>query len=126
MRTHDILMVKDGTYLIGTCGIVTEYDLEIVYQSHLYKIRTHENPYGLNQFLLLAVLSSDIVKRQIRAKQFTQDIIDSLGERINELVLPLPNAARRRESITEMVSQAVKERVDARELTRRAVMDVIR
>ena len=56
VQAHDILMVKDGTYLIGTCGIVTDYDLEIVYQSHLYKIRTHENPYGLNQFLLLGIL----------------------------------------------------------------------
>ena len=125
VQTHDILMVKDGTYLIGTCGIVTEYDLQIVYQSHLYKIRTHENPFGLNQFLLLAVLSSNIVRRQIRAKQFTQDIIDSLGERINELMLPLPKAAPQREKITNIVSQVIKERVGARELARRAVVEVL-
>ena len=125
VQAHDILMVKDGTYLIGTCGIVTEYDLEIVYQSHLYKIRTHENPYGLNQFLLLALLSSDIVRRQIRAKQFTQDIIDSLGERINELVLPVPKASEQRQKITGIVSQVVRERVEAREMARRAVVEVL-
>ena len=125
VQAHDILMVKDGTYLIGTCGIVTEYDLEMVYQSHLYKIRTHENPYGLNQFLLLALLSSDIVRRQIRAKQFTQDIIDSLGERINELVLPVPKASERRQKITGIVSQVVRERVEARELARRVVVEVL-
>ena len=125
VQTHDILMVKDGTYLIGTCGIVTEYDLEIVYQSHIYKIRTHENPFGLNQFLLLAILGSEIVRRQIRAKQFTQDIIDSLGERINELVLPVPKSTRQRERITDIVGQVIKERVDARELARRAVVEVL-
>ena len=125
VQAHDILMVKDGTYLIGTCGIVTDYDLEIVYQSHLYKIRTHENPYGLNQFLLLAVLSSDIVRRQIRAKQFTQDIIDSLGERINELVLPISKVAEQRQKITDIVSQVIRERVEARESARRAVMEVL-
>ena len=125
VQVHDILMVKDGTYLIGTCGIVTEYDLEIVYQSHLYKIRTYENPYGLNQFILLAVLSSDIVRRQIRAKQFTQDIIDSLGERINELVLPVPKMAEQRQRITDIVSQVIRERVEARELARRAVVEVL-
>ena len=125
VQTHDILMVKDGTYLIGTCGIVTEYDLEIVYQSHIYKIRTHENPFGLNQFLLLAILSSEIVRRQIRAKQFTQDIIDSLGERINELVLPVPKSTRQRERITDIVGQVIRERVDARELARQAVVEVL-
>ena len=125
VQVHDILMVKDGTYLIGTCGIVTEYDLEIVYQSHIYKIRTHENPLGLNQFLLLAVLSSDIVKRQIRAKQFTQDIIDSLGERINELVIPIPKSARKRQRISDIVGQVIKERVVARELARQAVIEVL-
>ena len=125
VQTHDILMVKDGTYLIGTCGIVSEYDLEIVYQSHIYKIRTHENPFGLNQFLLLAILSSEIVKRQIRAKQFTQDIIDSLGERINELVLPIPKSKRQRERITDIVGQVTRERVGARELARRAVVEVL-
>ena len=125
VQPNDILMVKDGTYLIGTCGIVTDYDLEIVYQSHLYKIRTHENSYGLNPFLLLAVLNSDIVKRQIRAKQFTQDIIDSLGERINELVLPVPQAPEQIQRITDMVSHVVQERVEARELARRAVVEVL-
>ena len=125
VQIHDILMVKDGTYLIGTCGIITESDLEMVYQSHIYKIRTHSNPFGLNQFLLLAILSTDIVRRQIRAKQFTQDIIDSLGERINELVLPVPKSTEQRERITEIVGQVIKERVDARELARRAVDEVL-
>ena len=125
VRPYDILMVKDGTYLIGTCGIVTQYDLEIVYQSHLFKIRTHENPYGLNQFLLLAILSSDIVRRQIRAKQFTQDIIDSLGERIHELVLPIPKNTAQRKEITAIVSRVIEERVNARELARRAIIEVL-
>lgn len=125
VQTDDILMVKDGTYLIGTCGIVTEYDLEMVYQSHIFKIRTHENPFGINPFLLLAILSSSIVKRQIRAKQFTQDIIDSLGERINELILPVPMAERKKQYITDVVSKVIRERVDARELARQAVVEVL-
>ena len=118
-------MVKDGTYLIGTCAIVTEYDQQIVYQSHLYKIRVTKEKFGINPFLLLAVLSSGAVQRQIRAKQFTQDIIDSLGERINELLLPIPKSAKKRDGITEMVRQVIKERVEARELARRAVVEVL-
>ncbi len=116
----DILMVKDGTYLIGTCAIVTEHDSRIVYQSHLYKIRVLKDKHGLNPFLLLAALSCDVVRRQIRAKQFTQDIIDSLGQRIAELVLPIPKAAARRETITKMVRESIYARVKARNIAEQA------
>ena len=125
VQPNDLLMVKDGTYLIGTCAIVTEYDREMVYQSHLYKIRVLAALHGLNPYLLLAVLTSRIVQRQVRAKQFTQDIIDSLGERIRELVLPVPRAARLRDDVSGMVEKAIRERVEARELSRRAAVAVL-
>jgi type I restriction enzyme M protein len=124
VRPYDLLMVKDGTYLIGTCAIVTEHDAELIYQSHLYKIRVNENSHGLNPFLLLATLSSPLVQRQVRSKQFTQDIIDSLGGRIHELVLPVPRYSGARERVTEMVKAAVQKRVEARELTRDAQLAV--
>jgi len=124
VRPYDLLMVKDGTYLIGTCAIVTEHDRELIYQSHLYKIRVNENDKGLNPFLLLATLSSPMVQRQVKSKQFTQDIIDSLGGRIHELVLPVPRYLGARERVTEMVKSAVQKRVEARELTRDAQLAV--
>lgn len=124
VRPGDILMVKDGTYLIGTCAMVTEYDREIVFQSHLYKIRVLKEEHGLNPYLLLAVLGAPIVQRQIKAKQFTQDIIDSLGERINELLLPLPRSVERRQHVTEMVKKVIADRIEARELARKAVLSV--
>ncbi|MEQ9484948.1 N-6 DNA methylase [Coleofasciculus sp. F4-SAH-05] len=124
VQVNDILMVKDGTYLIGTCAIVTEYDCKIIYQSHLYKIRVMPNDLSLNPFLLLAILSSPVVQHQIKSKQFTQDIIDSLGERINEIVLPIPKSEKLRHEITEMVRTVIKDRVEARELAKRARLAV--
>lgn len=104
VRPKDILMVKDGSYLIGTCAFISEEETKITFQSHIYKIRSldHEK---LNPYLLLAILSSPIVKKQIRAKQFSQDIIDTLGSRIRELVLPIPkNESKRKEIITQVMS----------------------
>lgn len=66
VQEGDILMVKDGSYLIGTCAMITKYDTKIVYQSHLYKIRVAKNnKYNLDKYYLLAVLSSECVKQQI-------------------------------------------------------------
>ncbi len=119
VRAGDILMVRDGTYLIGTCAFVTKYDTEMVYQSHIYKIRVNSDA-PFDGYLLLAALSSQPVVAQIQAMAFTQDIINSLGTRINDLVLPIPKSAERRSAISEMVKRSIDDRIEARELARRA------
>lgn len=124
IRAGDILMVKDGTYLIGTCAFVTKYDTRILYQSHLYKLRVADHS-RLSPHLLLAVLSSAPVRKQIQAKRLTQDIIDSLGNRIYELVLPIPKQESVRNRVSGMVERAINERVEARELARRSCLEVI-
>lgn len=124
VRDGDILMVRDGTYLVGTCAYVTKYDTRIVYQSHIFKIRVRDKQ-RISPYLLLAVLSCAPVRKQIKSKRFTQDIIDSLGNRVLELVLPLPRDVQLRERIASMVERAIDERVEARELARQACYDVI-
>ena len=124
VQVGDILMVRDGTYLIGTCAIISEHDKEIVYQSHLYKIRVGKNDLGLNPYLLLAILSSPVVLRQIKAKQFTMDIIDSLGDRLYELILPIPKSNQTREEVTDLVKRSVEKRFEARTLARQAKFSI--
>jgi type I restriction enzyme M protein len=124
VREGDILMVRDGTYLIGTCALITQYDTRIVFQSHFYKLRITDTK-RLSPYLLLAALSSAPVQRQIKAKRFTQDIIDSLGDRIRELVLPLPKDSKVRNRVQQMVSKAIEERIEARELARRACVELV-
>ncbi len=124
VREGDLLMVRDGTYLIGTCAYITGYDTKILYQSHLYKIRVTDT-LQLSPFLLLAMLSSEPVQKQIKAKRFTQDIIDSLGDRIRELVLPFPKDPQHREHITRTVAKAIEDRIEARELARLACLQIV-
>ena len=113
VQPYDILMVRDGTYLIGTTAIITEQDTKILFQSHLYKIRVRK-PDKLDPFLLLAVLNAPIVKRQVRAKQFTQDIIDTLGKRIYEVILPIPKDKALRDRIARETRETVLARVALR------------
>ena len=124
VQEGDILMVRDGTYLVGTCAYVTQYDTRMVFQSHILKIRVNDRG-RLSPFLLLAALSSAPVHRQIISKRFTQDIIDTLGNRVHELVLPLPKHAEDRRRIELMVQRAIHDRVEARELARQARLDII-
>lgn len=123
VREGDILFVRDGTYLIGSCAFVSEYDTKIVYQSHLYKIRSNDWD-RISPFLLLACLSCEPVQKQIKAKRFTMDIIDSIGSRLLEVVIPLPRDAGQRRDIEDTVKQVIKDRIEARELARKARLAV--
>lgn len=124
VREGDILMVRDGTYLIGACAMVSRYDTRIVFQSHIYKIRVAPKA-PFDNYLLLAALASPPVKAQIRARSFTQDIIDSLGDRIKDILIPIPKDIKARRSISAMVKRVVNDRVEARELARRARLEIV-
>jgi type I restriction enzyme M protein len=124
VREGDILMVRDGTYLIGTCAYVTKYDQKIVYQSHILKLRVLK-PDFISPYLLLAALTSVPVKRQVMAKRFTADIIDSLGGRVVEIKLPIPKDAELCAHVIAKVRSAISDRMEARELARQACVDLI-
>ena len=124
IKEHDILMVRDGTYLIGTTCMITKYDTKMLFQSHIYRLRILK-PEVFSPFLLLAALNTPIVKRQIRSKQFSQDIIDSLGNRIMELILPIPKDKALRDRIINETRKIIEERAELREKAKRIAEKVI-
>ncbi len=123
VKAGDILFVRDGTYLIGTACMVSAYDGPMLYQSHILKLRLLEHP-TLTSALLLAILSSPSVRRQIKSKQFTADIIDSIGHRFNEIVLPVPKDEAVRIKISREVQDIVNERGRMRERLREIGLEV--
>jgi type I restriction enzyme M protein len=114
IREHDILMVRDGTYLVGTTCMITKSDPEILFQSHIYRIRVLK-PEVISPFMLLALLNAPIVKKQVKAKQFTHNIIDTLGSRITELVLPVPKDKDIRQKIIGETRLIVEQRATLRQ-----------
>jgi hypothetical protein len=118
VREDDILLVRDGTYLVGSSCIVTKEDARCLYCGGLQKIRAVDTE-KLDPYLLLGLLNSYIVKRQFRTKQFTRDVIDTIGNRLDEVVLPIPKSQSTRQSISAAVRRVVQSRIEARhELTR--------
>lgn len=123
VKAGDILMVRDGTYLIGTTAIVTESDLPMLFQSHIFRIRV-EAPAVIDPWLLFACLSAPVVKKQVRSKQFTQDIIDTLGKRLLELFIPVPKNDTVRKRIERDTKATVEKRVELRNRTSQIALEV--
>ena len=120
VRAGDILMVKDGTYLIGTSAVITEFDLPMLYQSHLYRIRVLDRE-SMDPWLLFALLNTRVVDLQVRAKQFTQDIIDTIGKRVFEVMIPVPLCGERASEIADRCRRIIETRVRLREEARALV-----
>lgn len=114
VREDDILLVRDGTYLVGSLAIVTADDLPMLYQSHVVRLRVTERS-SISPFYLLAALQSPIVQTQFRARQFTADIVDSLGDRFLDVVLPIVGQVDERERIAERVQDVIAERSQLRD-----------
>lgn len=113
VKSGDILLVRDGTYLIGTSAIVTAADLPMLFQSHIYRVRVLK-PSTISPWLLFACLNTPIVKRQIRSKQFTQDIIDTIGKRFTEILLPVPKDVKVAAKIARETQEIIESRATLR------------
>ena len=123
VKAGDIFVVRDGTYLVGISCILTEKDTKILYCGGLYKLRV-EKTETLDPYLLLALLNSPIVRRQMRSKQFTRDIIDTLGKRLFEVLLPIPKDDKLRAAIAKETREVVDTRARLRDRTKEIALEV--
>jgi hypothetical protein len=112
-QTNDILLVRDGTYLVGTTTIVQKNDLPLLFSGGIYRLRVREAE-GISAALLLALLNMRVVRRQMRNKQFTRDVIDTLGHRLLEVIVPVPRSSRDRALISSAVARLLKAREELR------------
>lgn len=110
VQPGDILLVRDGTYLIGTNCIITAMDTPMVFQSHILKFRINDQK-KLNPYLLFLAFNCDLVQRQIRSIQFTADIIDTIGNRYREIVLPIPKDASKKRKLISAITKALETRM---------------
>ena len=117
IQAGDILLVSDGTFLIGKTAMITKRDTQIIIQSHLKKIRVVKKDF-LDEFLLLWSLNTDIVQDQIEAKTFIQSTISTLGNRLEELVLPIPRELDARNTISKEIQEIITEKMTLKERIR--------
>ncbi len=101
LRPGTILMVVDGRYRIGRCAILHEYNYRCIAQSHLRIISVSEKA-PFSSFELLYLLSRASVQRDIRSLVFIQSTLGSLGNRIKEIKVPVPE--RKNSDFSETVS----------------------
>lgn len=90
LAVGDILFVADGRYRIGKTAIITRYNLKSLIQSHIEIFSLTETaPFSPYEFLYC--LNSNEVQEQIRSLIFIQSTLGTLGNRIQEIALHIPD-----------------------------------
>ena len=90
--------------------MITQLDIPMIFQSHILKIRVNDKQ-RIDPYLLFICLNCSLVQRQIRNVQFTADIIDTLGNRYRELILPIPLDSQIRAELHSRVEDAINTRI---------------
>jgi len=124
IETGDILLVKDGgPNLIGKTAYISEMDMKIIIQSHIFQIKTLENNDCIDPYLLLYLLNLDIVQKQIQAITFVQGTIATIGNRIMEVILPLPKHIYKRKEISESIKLILDKKTEIRTRIQNLTLD---
>lgn len=89
LKVGDILFIADGRYRIGKTAIITPYNIKCLIQSHIDILSLNDDA-PFTPFELLYTLNEDDVQDQIRSMVFIQSTLGTIGNRINEIALPLP------------------------------------
>ena len=124
IEVGDILLVKDGgPNLIGKTAFVSKIDTKIIIQSHIFQIKALKNKEFIDSYLLLYLLNLDIVQKQIQAITFIQGTIATIGNRIMEIILPIPVALGKRKEISSYIKSIIDDKTEIRKKIRNLSLD---
>jgi len=98
-------------------------DMKIIIQSHIFQIKTLENNDWIDPYLLLYLLNLDIVQKQIQAITFVQGTIATIGNRIMEVILPLPKHIYKRKEISESIKLILDKKTEIRTRIQNLTLD---
>ena len=89
LAVGDILFIADGRYRIGKTAIITKYNIKSLIQSHIEIFSlTDSAPFTPYEFLYC--LNSNEVQEQVRSLIFIQSTLGTLGNRIQEISIKIP------------------------------------
>jgi type I restriction enzyme M protein len=90
LNENDILYVRRGSFRIGSVALVTKYDTEVLLTREIKVFRVNTNKRNITPYYLLFALSHPLVKLQTKNKIFIETTLPNIGERWQDLLLPIP------------------------------------
>jgi len=112
LQPKDIIFVKEGSYRIGTVALISEFDTGILLNHHsiVFRVVKEENEYGIDPFYLLYLFSHDLTQRQLFNKVLIDTTLPNIGDRWQELLLPVSKDRNERSKIAGKIREAFEQK----------------
>ena len=117
LKPKDIVFVKEGSYRIGSVALISKFDTEILLNHHsiVFRVVKENNKYGIDAFYLLYLFSHELTQKQLFNKVMIDTTLPNIGNRWEELKLPVAKNSAEREKIKSRVKKAFEKRWEAQE-----------
>lgn len=101
LEKEDILFVRRGSYRIGSVAMVSEFDKKVLLTNEIttFRLTKKDNEYNITPYYLIFALSHKITQKQLYNKIFIDTTLPNIGNRWNELLIPVFN---KKEKILEI------------------------
>ena len=108
LREKDILFVKEGSYRVGDVALLSKDDTGIFLNHHtlVFRVEKECNDYAIDSFYLLYLFSHAMTKRQFFNKILIDTTLPNIGDRWQELLLPITRDATERERVKQRLRDA--------------------
>lgn len=105
LKAKDIVFVKEGSYRIGSVAMVSPFDTEVLMNHHsfIFRIVKEDNEYGIDAFYLLYLFSHKLTQKQLYNKIMIDTTLPNIGNRWEELYLPIAKDKKVIKEIREKV-----------------------
>lgn len=115
LQKEDILFVRRGSYRIGSVAMVSEFDTKVLLTNEIttFRIIDKDNGYNLDAYYLMFAMSHRITQKQLYNKIFIDTTLPNIGDRWNELLIPVFNKKERIIEISNKVRTTFNQKWDA-------------
>ncbi len=110
LKPKDIVFVKEGSYRIGSVAMVSPYDTEILLNHHsfVFRVINENNQYGIDAYYLLYLFSHNLTQKQLYNKIMIDTTLPNIGNRWQELYLPVSKDKK----VVKEIKEKVKDMFD--------------
>jgi len=115
LKAGDILMIRRGSYRIGSVAMISKYDTKVLLTKEIEVIRVvdKDNEYGIDNNYLIYLLSHELTQMQLFNKILIDTTLPNIGDRYKELLLPVEKDKERRNKISSKVKSIFENKLSA-------------
>ena len=108
LKPNDIVFVKEGSYRIGSVALISRFDTGILLNHHslVFRVIDEKNKYGIDAFYLLYLFSHKLTQQQLFNKVMIDTTLPNIGNRWEELNLPIAKDPKERDKIKQKIREA--------------------